>query len=239
MLHQSEKLSALGELLAGVAHELNNPLSVVVGHALMLQEEVTDERLTRRAEKIGSAAERCASIVKTFLAMARQRPAQLEQVSVNGLMETAITVVGYGLQSQGTRIEQELDTDLPMVLADGDQITQVLSNLIVNAEHALASQGEAGCVTLRSFLSADGREVVIEVADNGPGIPPEIRERIFEPFFTTKSIGTGTGIGLAFCHRIIETHGGRIAAEESPGGGASFKVSLAAQEVQKTAGAAQ
>ena len=236
MLHQSEKLSALGELLAGVAHELNNPLSVVVGHSLMMQEETTDPALLQRTEKISAAAERCSRIVKTFLAMARQRPARLERVAINTVIDTALDVAGYGLRSAGARVDRALAPDLPPVMADPDQLAQVFANLIVNAEHALQDTGEDARLTLTTRLSDDARAVVIEVADNGPGIPEAIRARIFEPFFTTKSVGEGTGIGLAFCHRIIDTHGGTITVANRPDGGACFTITLdAARPAETTA----
>ena len=228
MLHQSEKLSALGELLAGVAHELNNPLSVVVGHSLMMQEELDDPDLRNRTEKISAAAERCSRIVRTFLAMARQRPAKLEQASLNAVITTALEVAGYGLRSAGATIDCHFDDALPPVMADTDQLAQVLANLIVNAEHALADLGPDGRLTISTKRSRDGNNVIVEVADNGPGIPEPIRNRIFEPFFTTKTVGKGTGIGLAFCHRIIESHDGRISVGETKGGGARFIIELAA-----------
>ena len=230
MLHQSEKLSALGELLAGVAHELNNPLSVVVGHSLMLQEEIDDPSVLKRIGKISGAAERCSRIVKTFLAMARQRPAKLELTSINTIIETSLEVAGYGLRSTGAEIHLDLAEDLPPVNVDEDQLAQVFANLIVNSEHAMAGKGAEGRLSLRSRLSKNGKEVVIDVADNGPGIPEAIRARIFEPFFTTKTIGEGTGIGLAFCHRIIDTHGGQISVGVAAGGGAHFWIRLAVAE---------
>ncbi|MEM7177220.1 MAG: PAS-domain containing protein [Pseudomonadota bacterium] len=225
MLHQSEKLSALGELLAGVAHELNNPLSVVVGHALMLQEEISDPALLGRTDKISAAAERCSRIVKTFLAMARQRPAKLERISINTVIETAMDVAGYGLRGTGAHVSLDLARDLPPVMGDSDQLAQVFANLIVNAEHVLVALGTEGAFSIHTHLSGDGR-VMIDVEDNGPGIPEQIRGRIFEPFFTTKAIGEGTGIGLAFCHRIIDTHGGRISVMNRAQGGARFSIRL-------------
>ncbi len=233
MLHQSEKLSALGELLAGVAHELNNPLSVVVGHALMLKEEVEEEKAANRIAKISAAADRCARIVRTFLAMARQRPASLERVDVNSVVEAAIDVAGYGLRQKGIAIDLALAPGLPPVMADMDQLAQVFANLIVNAEHELAGQGAAG--RLRFTTGLEGDEVRIDVEDNGPGIPEAIRARIFEPFFTTKRVGEGTGIGLAFCHRIIGAHGGEIEAGAAPGGGARFTIRLRPAETEAAA----
>lgn len=228
MLHQSEKLSALGELLAGVAHELNNPLSVVVGHSLMMEEEVEDPSLLKRTRKISAAAERCARIVKTFLAMARQRPTKLELTSLNMVVETAVEVAGYGLRSSGVNITLDLEEDLPPVSADADQLIQVLANLIVNAEHALKTMGPEGRFNISTRMSRSDKEVIIDVVDNGPGIPENVRARIFEPFFTTKTVGEGTGIGLAFCHRVIDTHNGSIHVYQAEGGGAHFTIRLAA-----------
>lgn len=226
LAHQNEKLSALGSLLAGVAHELNNPLSIVVGYALMLQDKVDDPVLKRRVERIGQAAERCTRIVRAFLAMARQRPMEIEQCDIAMLVEAALEVSGYGLKSSGADVRIELDPDVASVAADPDQIVQVLTNLVVNAEHAVAPLGEKGSVTLRSGSDADTGQVFIEVDDNGPGIDPSIQPRIFEPFFTTKDAGEGTGVGLAFCHRIVTSHGGRINVESEPGQGARFRVYL-------------
>ncbi|MEM9148105.1 MAG: PAS-domain containing protein [Pseudomonadota bacterium] len=226
MLHQSEKLSALGELLAGVAHELNNPLSVVVGHAMMLEEEAEDDALRRRASKIGSAADRCSRIVKTFLAMARQKPARPEPVQINEVIDTALDVAGYGLRSSGAVVVRDFADGLPPVMADADQLAQVFANLLVNAEHALADKGAEAEVRIATRLLPLRERVEITLVDNGPGIPTEIAKRIFEPFFTTKGVGQGTGIGLAFCHRIIASHDGTIRAGSAPGGGAQFTIEL-------------
>ena len=221
-LTQSEKLSAMGELLAGVAHELNNPLSVVTGQALLLQEVVSDERIKDRAAKIGTAAERCARIVKTFLAMARQEPAESAAVDLNERIEAAIEVAGYSLRSADIDVDLHLAPELPFIQGDANQLGQVLTNLIVNAQHALEEKDSDRKLTISSIFVETSKRVVIEVKDNGPGIPAETQHRIFEPFFTTKEHGTGTGIGLALCHRIVVSHGGQIRAESTPGEGASF-----------------
>ena len=223
-LHQSEKLSALGELLAGVSHELNNPLSVLVGQALMLKESAEDERLAARADKIGKAADRCARIVKTFLAMARQEPSRSLPTDLNELIEGALDVTAYGLRTSGVELTLELAPDLPPVSADADQLRQVFTNLIVNAQHALQGVDGPRRLTVATRRGAEVVEVTVE--DNGIGIPEEVRGRIFEPLYTTKEVGSGTGIGLALCHRIVEAHGGRIAVESEPGQGARFLLSL-------------
>ena len=226
LLHQSEKLSALGELLAGVSHELNNPLSVLVGQALLLKDDATDDKIAMRAEKIEKAADRCARIVRTFLAMARQQPAKKTPVDVNQLVEDALEVTAYSLRTAGVEIDLELGAELPAVLADGDQLLQVFTNLIVNAEHALQDVSEPRRLNVATAYLGDSDQVVAEVRDNGPGIPEDIRSRIFEPLYTTKKIGSGTGLGLALCHRIVASHGGTLELESAPGEGAAFRITL-------------
>lgn len=221
---QVEKLSALGQLLAGVAHELNNPLSVLVGQALLLQEEVDDPQALRRIEMVSASAERCAKIVKTFLAMARQKPASLAAEDLNAIIRAAVEVGGYGLRRAGASIDLELADGLRPVFADTDQIVQVLVNLLLNAEHALRDR-QGARVVLRSSADRNGAFGVVTVSDNGPGVPDAVRGRIFEPFFTTKKLGEGTGIGLALSHRVAESHGGRLALAQSDGG-AEFVLSL-------------
>ncbi|MEM9269824.1 MAG: ATP-binding protein, partial [Pseudomonadota bacterium] len=221
---QNEKLTALGELLAGVAHELNNPLSVVVGQALMLREETEGSDLSRRVEKISQSAERCAKIVKTFLAMARQKPARLEPVSMNAVVETAVDVAGYGIRSAGGEVILDLAPDLPLAKADEDQIAQVLINLLINAEQATADGGVSAQVTLKTWVDEDASLVNVSVSDNGPGIAPAARARLFEPFFTTKK--EGAGAGLALCHRIVAGHNGRLEVSDAPSGGAQFTLVL-------------
>lgn len=225
-LYQNEKLSAMGELLAGVAHELNNPLSVVVGHSLMLREDCKDPDTLRQIEKISQAAERCAKIVKTFLTMARQQPVKMQQVSVNDIVQVAVDVARYGDAGVGFEITCSLEDGLPMVCADPDQITQVCINLILNAEHAMRDSGDGDAITVSTQLSEESPGVLVRVADNGPGIPEDIQGRVFEPFFTTKEVGAGTGIGLALCHRILQTHNGRISLSQRPGSGTAFDVFL-------------
>jgi len=225
-LHQSEKLSALGELLAGVAHELNNPLSIVVGQALLLKETAADQATQERAAKIGNAADRCSRIVKTFLAMARQQPSQLKFVDINDVMENAMEVAGYALRSSDVHVKLKFQGHLPKTMADIDQLSQVFINLVVNAQQALEEVDGERRLTLSTGHDAETSEIFVKVSDNAGGISEDIRSRIFEPFFTTKEVGSGTGIGLAFCHRIVESHNGSITAESALGGGTTFMVRL-------------
>ncbi|MDJ0895094.1 MAG: PAS domain S-box protein [Alphaproteobacteria bacterium] len=225
-LHQSEKLGALGSLLAGVAHELNNPLSVVVGQSLLLKETAADTKIAERAAKIGNAADRCSRIVRSFLAMARQQPSEPATVNLNDIVEETLEVIGYALRTADIDLKLDLARDLPPVWADADQLNQVITNLIVNAQQAMSQVSGKRRLKITSGWNADKGVVLLAVKDSGPGIPPEIRSRIFEPFFTTKPVGEGTGVGLAVCHRIVETLHGRIFVRSRPGVGATFTISL-------------
>lgn len=223
---QSEKMSALGGLLAGVAHELNNPLSVVVGHAMMLEEETADAQTRRQIRKISAAAERCARIVKTFLAMARHEPTQIVPVDLNEVVRVAAEVAGYGDAAHAVQISTELSDGPACTEGDADQLTQMVLNLIINAEQAIAEAGRGGRITLTTSVG-DGT-VKLDVSDDGPGVPVDMRKRVFEPFFTTKQVGQGTGLGLSMCHQIATAHRGTIRMDEATGGGARVVIELPA-----------
>ncbi|MEE4376202.1 MAG: ATP-binding protein [Candidatus Competibacteraceae bacterium] len=225
-LNQSEKLNALGSLLAGVAHELNNPLSVVVGRAIMLEESSAETKTKDRAKKIRQAAERCSRIVKTFLAIARQQPPERTRVQLNEVINGAIELMAYSLRTADIQVVQVLDADLPELSADGDQLTQVFTNLVVNAQQALAEVTPPRRLSISSFRQPTTGTVRVEVTDNGPGVPVEMQSRIFEPFYTTKPVGVGTGIGLSFSYSVIESHGGKLTLENPTEGGACFVITL-------------
>jgi PAS domain S-box-containing protein len=226
-LHQSEKLAALGSLLAGVSHELNNPLAAIVGQSEMLQEDSEGTVFEARGRKIAAAAERCARIVQTFLAMARQKDAQRSLVDLNEVVATALEITEYGLRTAGIGVRVTLGTMLPKVLGDRDQLHQVLVNVIVNAQQAMQG-GETfdKTLTLRTSVSHSG-QVLLDLSDSGPGVPEKLRGRIFDPFFTTKPQGVGTGVGLSFSHGIVEAHGGTITLEPSRRG-AHFRIAFPA-----------
>jgi len=224
-LYQREKLAALGSLLAGVAHELNNPLSVVVARAVLLEEQ-GDVKARAAAQKIRTAAERCARIVRTFLAMARQQQPERGPVAINDVVTDALDIAAYAVRTSSIHVTVELAHDVPLIFADADQLHQVLLNLIINAQQSLQEHPAPRRLRVTTAFDAAAGVVRVSVADNGPGIPPALRARIFEPYFTTKPIGIGTGVGLAVSLGIAEAHGGTLAVDCPPEGGAVFTVSL-------------
>lgn len=225
-VRQAERLSALGSLLAGVAHELNNPLSIVIAHATLLAEQAGgDAALSARAGKIRAAAERCGRIVQTFLGMARRKPPERRPVRIATVVEAALDLIGYALRSAGISVIRDIPDDLPEIAADQDQLVQVLINLITNAQQALSCVSGPRRLAIVAHAGAEG-EVEITVTDNGPGVPEALRARVFDPFFTTRQEGGGTGVGLSLCRGIVSAHGGTIELTETPGGGATVRVSL-------------
>jgi two-component system NtrC family sensor kinase len=225
-LAQSEKLAAMGSLLAGVAHELNNPLAVVVMEANLLSEESAGGPLAEHARKITQAAERCVALVQNFLALARQHPPERVQVPLNALIAEALELLAYPLQVDNIEVSLHLANDLPPLWADPNQLRQVLINLVTNAHQALRETSPPRQLTLSTHTDAARAHVLLSVGDTGPGIPLDIQTRIFEPFFTTKPVGVGTGLGLSLCRGIIEAHGGNISVQSHPGHGANFLVTL-------------
>ena len=228
-LYQSEKLSALGGLLAGVSHELNNPLSIVVAQAVMMERQARGTELAERAFKIRRAADRCARIVQTFLAMARQKRPERTPVDLNAVVDAAMELADYGLRADGVGVTRTLTRDLPLIAADSDQLHQIVTNLLVNAQQAMAPIAGPRRLDVRTALGEEPGTVVLEVADTGPGVPDDMRRRIFEPFFTTKPQGEGTGMGLSFSQGLAEAHGGRLALVASDHG-ACFRLTLPVDE---------
>ena len=223
--YQREKLAALGSLLAGVAHELNNPLSVVVARSVMLEEE-SYPAAQAAAAKIRTAAERCARIVRTFLAMARQQPPERVPVAINEVASAALDIAAYTVRTSSIEVAVDLAEDIPAILADPDQLHQVLLNLVVNAQQVLQDRPGPRRIRVASRYDPDARVIRIAVADNGPGIPEHLRARVFEPYFTTKPTGLGTGMGLAVSHGIVAAHGGKLTLDCPEMGGAVFTITL-------------
>lgn len=231
-LHQSEKMTALGSLLAGVSHELNNPLAVVLGRSTVLAEQLAGTPHESALQKLRSAADRCGRIVRTFLAMARRSAPERSAVDINALVNDALEITGYGLRTAGIELVLDLDTGLPRTSADGDQLVQVVINLLINAQHALAAlpDGAPREVRIETARDAAGR-ILLTVRDTGPGVPDAVRRRIFEPFFTTKPVGEGTGMGLSVSRGIVEAHEGALELVSGAGDGAAFRITLPVEPV--------
>jgi signal transduction histidine kinase len=225
-LLQSEKVATMGSLLAGVAHELNNPLAVLLGHTELLKRGALDAALAERAEKIGAAAARCGRIVKNFLALARQHPPERGDVVLNQVVRDAVELLAYELRTDNVRLTLTLAEDLPHLWADAHQLHQVVINLLANAYHALRRSALPRQISITTRSAVATGDVRLEIADSGPGIPPEIRTKIFEPFFTTKAPGEGTGLGLSLCRGIVEDHGGAMTVESEVGRGTTFAILL-------------
>ena len=221
-LFRSEKLASLGKLAAGVAHEINNPLTgILTNSSLLLEDLPADDPRREDVEVMVHETIRCREIVKRLLDFARQTKPQKRLADINTLLENIILLVRNQTSFRNIVIEKHLSRDIPEVLVDPDQIQQVFVNIILNAAEAMTKGGE---LTIASAVSARGDNLVITIADTGPGIPEEVRERIFDPFYTTKE--HGTGLGLSISYGIVEQHGGIINVESSVGKGSLFTIQL-------------
>jgi len=224
-LLQSEKVAAMGSLLAGVAHELNNPLTVLSAQAQLLGGP-DDSTFAVRTAKIRQAADRCVRIVRNFLAFARQRPPERTPALLGDVVQGSVELLAYELRVDGVEVAVDLASDIPVMWVDPHQLHQVFVNLIANAQHAMRRQPGPKRLTVRGRYDAERRRVRLELADTGPGIVADVCARIFEPFFTTKPAGEGTGLGLSLCRGIVEEHRGTIAVESEPGRGTTFVIEL-------------
>jgi PAS domain S-box-containing protein len=223
-LRQAEKLTTLGELISGVAHELNNPLTVVTGFARILEGAAdVPERVKRRLGQIDAQAQRAAKIVKNLLTFARRQPPQWSRVRLGDLVDQALDLLAYALRVNNVAVTKDFAADAPEITADPDQLLQVILNIVQNAMQAMAG-AERRRVSIR--IAPFNAHVRLAFEDTGPGIPRHALERVFDPFFTTKPPGQGTGLGLSICYGIVKAHGGEIFAENPPGGGARFVIEL-------------
>jgi len=224
-LLQTEKMAALGQLVSGITHELNNPLTSIMGYAqLLLSRSLPPERIAD-VRLIYEEAERASRIVKNLLTFARETKPVREPVDLNETIERTMALRGYELKVENIVVELHLDPRLPSILADATQMQQVILNLVVNAEQAIQQGRGSGHISVRSGRWLANR-VFLEVSDDGPGIAPEVASRIFDPFFTTKAVGVGTGLGLSIVYGIVREHGGEISMESLPGRGAKFRIEL-------------
>jgi two-component system NtrC family sensor kinase len=224
-LMQQEKLAAIGQLVSGVAHELNNPLASVMAFAqLLIAAPLDAPRDAFALDAINQEAKRAAKIVSNLLTFARQHQPERMIADLNGVVRDTIDLHRYALRIADIDIDVRLDPDLPLTWADPFQLQQVVLNLVTNAEQALSAREHDRRLTITT--EARDRELIVRVSDNGPGISTEHLSRIFNPFFTTKPVGEGTGLGLSISDGIVREHGGRLRAESRVGEGATFLLEI-------------
>lgn len=229
-LVQSEKMSAFGQMSAGIAHEVKNPLTGILGHAQLSKRKLdADDPLVRHLDIIEKETKRCTEIINNLMKFARSEKTQYEPISVNEAVESAIDLVDHQLSINRITIHKSFAEGIPQVIGNSNQIEQVVMNLMINAQQAM--KGEEGEVWVSTQYDDNGVE--ISVRDNGPGIPAEIRDKIFEPFFTTKKAGEGTGLGLSVSYGIIQDHQGSISINSSPGEGTEFVITLPIADIQQ------
>jgi signal transduction histidine kinase len=226
-LIQSEKLAAFGQLGAGIAHEVKNPLAGILGCAqLSLMDVEAGTPLHENLEIIEKETNRCRTIIDNLMKFARQEKALFEPTEVNQVVQDSCAIINHQLELQQVKIIQELDEQLPEIQGNSNQLQQVLMNLMINAQQAM--EGEPGTVTVSTKRDESGA-IEIVVSDNGPGIPEEIQAKLFEPFFTTKPTGQGTGLGLSVSFGIIQDHDGEISVDSEVGRGTDFVIRFPVQ----------
>jgi PAS domain S-box-containing protein len=242
-LYQAQKMEAIGQLIAGIAHEINTPLGIALGFVQVLREEVdADSQTGQDLKTVEKQIQVCKKIVADLLRFSRQSDTRHLPLDINETVEEVLAVVAHSLEINRVKLVRHLAEDLPVVIGDREKLKQAFINLINNAFDAIGSDGT---ITIASRFDPGSREVIVTVTDTGPGIPPEKKDRIFEPFFTTKPVGKGTGLGLSLSFSIVEEHGGRLTLESptgdpaaSDGGlpsGATFAIRLPAAPAESAA----
>ncbi len=228
-LQQTERLASIGELAAGVAHEINNPLGIIMGYAGILMKELKpDDPMREDLEKIYRNAEVCKRIVEDLLKFSRKTETRPEPYNINQLINEVTDMILYRFDENNIEIEKDLDENIPEIHVDTEKMRQVIMNILINALQAIKSNGR---VIIKTRFNREDRKLTISISDNGPGIPGEIMGKIFEPFFTTKQPGEGTGLGLSVSYGIVKEHNGDIRVESKKGSGTTFHIILPAEGV--------
>jgi PAS domain S-box-containing protein len=233
-LYLSRRLASVGELAAGVAHEINNPLTGVLGFSQRLLRKSSDEEVRRDLEIIYGEAQRAAKVVQNLLTFARRREPKKEHSNINDIVQKTLELRAYELKTGNIEVVTDLIPRLPEIMVDFHQIQEVFLNIVLNAEQAMNEAHGEGKLIIKTREIKD--YVRISFADNGPGIPPEQLDKVFDPFFTTRAEKGGTGLGLSACHGVVTEHGGRIYARSKPGNGATFFVELPLSRVKAAVG---
>jgi PAS domain S-box-containing protein len=223
-LMMTDRLASIGELVAGIAHELNNPLTGVIGFSQLLMERGVSEDIKEDLTTISIEAQRAARIVNNLLTFARKHSPVKQSCQINSIIEDVLRLRAYEEKVHNITVIPKLITNLPEIMADYFQLQQVFLNIVINAEYFMAEARGCGTLTISTELFV--KYIRISITDDGPGIPQDNLSRIFNPFFTTKEVGKGTGLGLSICHGIVSEHGGRISVRSEPGAGTTFIVEL-------------
>jgi PAS domain S-box-containing protein len=229
-LYLAQRLASVGELAAGVAHEINNPLTGILGFSQRLIRQSTDEKVSRDLEIIYSEAQRAAEVVQSLLTFARRRQPKKEYANINDIVSKTLELRAYALQTGNIEVATTLASRLPQIMVDFPQMQEVFLNIILNAEQAMSEAHGRGKLVIKTKRIKD--YLRISFADDGPGIPPENLDKVFDPFFTTREEKGGTGLGLSACHGVVTEHGGRIYATSKRGKGATFFVELPLSPVE-------
>jgi len=222
----ADRLASIGELASGITHELNNPLTSVIGFAQLLLGRELPGDVREDIKAIYSEARRAADVMKNLLIFARKHSPQRQLVNINTVIESVLAMRAYEHRVENIQVASRMAADMPLVMADYFQLQQVFLNIVINAEHFMREAHHRGTLTVITDYSHD--TIRASFADDGPGIAEGDLEHLFDPFFTTKGVGEGTGLGLSICYGVVAAHGGRIYADSQPGRGATFVVELPA-----------
>jgi signal transduction histidine kinase len=225
-LYHAYKLASLGRLVSGVAHELNNPLTGILGYTEILGMKVKDEAIKKDLDKIYKSAERCKVIIDSLLCFSRQQSPQRNLEYINDVIDKTLELRAYWHRTQKIEVVKEYGEDIPLAYIDTQQIQQVILNILMNAEQAIAESGRSGKIVISANHDKEKKRIVVVISDNGIGIPRDNIPRIFDPFFTTKPVNKGTGLGLSISYGIVLEHGGTISVESREGEGAAFTIEL-------------
>jgi len=229
----TDRLASIGELASGVAHEINNPLTSIVGFSEMMLKQDLPVGIKHNLEIVNSEAQRAARIVKNLLTFASRRAMTKQPVNINTVLEKTLELRAYEQKVANIEVETLFDANLPEIMGDFFQLQEVFINIIINAEYFMQEAHHRGLLIIQT--SKQGDAVRVSLADDGPGITPENITHIFDPFFTTKPVGKGTGLGLSICHGIVLEHGGNISVKSEPGKGATFIVELPVSSLSENA----
>ncbi len=225
-LKEADRLASIGEMAAGLAHEINNPLGIIMGYTGMLLKDLEkDDPRRDDLEIIYKNTEACKKIVEDLLKFSRKTETKPQKTNINRIIDDVVEFLSYRLEEKDVNIHKELDMAMPEIMVDAEKIKQVFVNMLINAWQAVE---EGGNIWIRTYMNADATRAIIEIEDNGCGIKPEHKRRVFEPFFTTKEPGDGTGLGLSVSYGIVKEHGGEIFVNSTPGEGTVFVIELPA-----------